>query len=57
MATYIRTNWDDERAEGWSRRQAQRSEIYGPATEKMLDLAGLRTGNRVLVYRHAQQHY
>ncbi len=48
MATYIRSKWDDERAEGWSRKQAQRGEIYGPATEKMLDLADLRTGNRVL---------
>ena len=38
----------DERAELWSRLQAQRSETYGPATEMMLDLADLRTGNRVL---------
>ena len=40
-------NWD-ERAERWSRMQARRSETYGPATEMMLDLADLRTGNRVL---------
>ncbi len=38
----------DERAEQWRRLQAQRSEIYRPATEMMLDLADLRTGNRVL---------
>jgi SAM-dependent methyltransferase len=38
----------DERAERWNRRQAQRNEIFGPATEMMLDLADLRTGNRVL---------
>ena len=38
----------DERAERWNHSQAQRSEIYGPATEIMLDLADLRTGNRVL---------
>jgi len=40
-------NWD-ERAERWSRRQAERGEVYGPATEMMLDLTDLRTGNRVL---------
>ena len=40
-------HWD-ERAERWSRLQAQRSEIYRPATEMMLDLADLRAGNRVL---------
>jgi len=38
----------DERAEQWSRLQAQRSETFGPATEMMLDLANLRAGNRVL---------
>ena len=40
--------WDAERAERWIRSQAQRREVYGPATERMLDLAELRTGNRVL---------
>ena len=40
-------NWD-ERAERWSRMQAQRGEVYGPATEMMLDLANLRNGNRAL---------
>ena len=48
MATYIRPGWDDERAEHWSHMQAQRGETYGPATERMLDLANLRNGNRVL---------
>lgn len=40
-------NWD-ERAERWSRMGAQRTEVYGPATEKMIELAGLRPGSRVL---------
>ncbi len=40
-------NWD-ELAERRSRTQAERDEVYGPATEMMLDLADLRTGNRVL---------
>jgi SAM-dependent methyltransferase len=40
--------WDAERAERWIRSQARRSEVYGAATERMLDLADLRTGNRVL---------
>jgi hypothetical protein len=40
--------WDAERAEQWVRSQAQRTEVYEPATEKMLDLADLRPGNRVL---------
>ncbi len=38
----------DERAERYSRMQAERSEVYGPATEMMLDLADLRAGIRVL---------
>ena len=40
-------DWD-EHAERRSRTQAQRDEVYGPATERMLDLADLQTGNRVL---------
>ena len=40
-------DWD-ERAERYSRMQAERSETLGLATEMMLDLADLRTGNRVL---------
>jgi len=38
----------DERAERWIRNQGQRSNTFGPATEIMLDLADIRTGNRVL---------
>ncbi len=42
-------NWGSgEVAQNWSRGQAQREEYYQPATEMMLDLADLRTGNRVL---------
>ncbi len=42
-------NWGSgEVAQTWSRGQAQREEYYQPATEMMLDLADLRTGNRVL---------
>jgi len=40
--------WDAERVERWNRSQAQRSETFGPATEMMLDLADIQTGNRVL---------
>ncbi len=40
--------FDSQSAERWSRMQAERSETLGPATEMMLDLADLRTGNRVL---------
>ena len=42
-------NWEsDEVAEHWSRNQARRDEHIGPATEMMLDLAGLQSGHRVL---------
>jgi ubiquinone/menaquinone biosynthesis C-methylase UbiE len=42
-------NWaSDEVAEHWSRNQARRDEHIGPATEMMVDLAGLRPGHRVL---------
>ena len=42
-------NWaSPEVAEQWSRRQARRDKIYGPATEMMLDLAGIKAGDRVL---------
>jgi SAM-dependent methyltransferase len=40
--------WDAEFAERWIRNQDQRSEAYGPATERMFDLADLGAGNRVL---------
>jgi ubiquinone/menaquinone biosynthesis C-methylase UbiE len=42
-------NWaSDEIVEEWSRNQARRDAVMGPATEMMLDLADLRTGYRVL---------
>ncbi len=47
MATDGFPNWD-EHAERRSRTQAQREEIFGPATERMLELADLQAGNRVL---------
>src|SRR5919108_5091436 len=37
-----------EIAEHWSRSQARRDEVIRPATEMMLDLANLQSGNRVL---------
>jgi ubiquinone/menaquinone biosynthesis C-methylase UbiE len=37
-----------EIAEHWSRGQARRDEVIRPATEMMLDLANLQSGNRVL---------
>lgn len=39
---------DAERAARWLRNEAQHSEVYGTATEKMLELAEIRTGDRVL---------
>jgi ubiquinone/menaquinone biosynthesis C-methylase UbiE len=42
-------NWaSPEVVERWRRTQARRDEHFGPATEMMLDLAGLQTGHRVL---------
>jgi ubiquinone/menaquinone biosynthesis C-methylase UbiE len=35
-------------AEGWRRGAAARAEFLGPVTERMLDLAGIGPGNRVL---------
>jgi SAM-dependent methyltransferase len=40
--------WDTDWAERWMRSQAKPSDVYGAATERMLDLADLCTGNRVL---------
>ena len=40
-------NWD-ERAERWIRRQAERDEVFRPATEMMLDMANIKAGYRVL---------
>src|SRR5262249_61893816 len=42
-------NWTSpEVAEHWRRTRARRDEHIGPATEMMLDLAGLQNGHRVL---------
>ena len=37
-----------ESADWWSAGQAARQQIYGAATEMMLDLAGVQVGSRVL---------
>ncbi len=37
-----------ESADWWSAGQAARQQIYGAATEMMLDLAGIHAGSRVL---------
>jgi hypothetical protein len=37
-----------EGAERWHRGKAQRADASGPANELMLDLANLRSGDRVL---------
>jgi hypothetical protein len=42
-------DWESSQvAEQWSRNQALRDESIGPATEMVLDLAGLENGQRVL---------
>ena len=42
-------DWESSQvAEQWSRNQALRDESIGPATEMVLDLAGLENGHRVL---------
>jgi len=38
----------DERAEQWLRSQVERDETHGPATEKMLNMADIKAGYRVL---------
>jgi ubiquinone/menaquinone biosynthesis C-methylase UbiE len=44
-----RVNWEsDEIAERRNRGREQRSAMHGPATQTMLDLAGIGTGSRVL---------
>jgi len=40
--------WGADWAERWMSSQAKRSDVYEAATERMLDLVDLRTGNRVL---------
>jgi ubiquinone/menaquinone biosynthesis C-methylase UbiE len=48
-AMSTKVNWEsDEIAERRNRGRAQRSAMRGPATEMMLDLAGVGTGSRVL---------
>src|SRR5581483_6362765 len=37
-----------EAAEGWRRGAAERAQDLGPITERMLDLAGIEPGHRVL---------
>ena len=37
-----------ERGESWRRGKRLRGEVFGPATEMMLDLANMRVGDRVL---------
>jgi ubiquinone/menaquinone biosynthesis C-methylase UbiE len=48
MATLTREQWGKERADWWSAAQARRGQIYGAATEMMLDLAVVQPGSRVL---------
>ena len=51
MTTFTRTReqWKrKESADWWSAGQASRQQIIGAATEKMLDLAGVQAGSRVL---------
>jgi ubiquinone/menaquinone biosynthesis C-methylase UbiE len=49
MTTLQREQWElKEKADWWSAGQARRQETLGPATEMMLDMAGVRSGSRVL---------
>jgi len=49
MTTLTREQWErKETADWWSAAQARRRQIYGAATEVMLDLAGVQAGRRVL---------
>ena len=43
-----------ESADWWNAGQAVRQQLYGAATEMMLDLAGVKAGSRVLTWRRAQ---
>jgi len=40
--------WGTESADWWSAGQARRQQIYGPATEMMLEVASVQPGSRVL---------
>jgi len=49
MTTFTREQWErKESADWWNAGQAARQQIIGAATEKMLDLAGVQAGSRVL---------
>src|SRR5215831_13003575 len=48
MTTLTREQWGKERADRWSAQQARRGQIYGAATEMMLDVAAVQPGTRVL---------
>ena len=49
MATLTREQWErKETADYWSSRQTVRQQVYGAVTEKMLDVAAVQSGSRVL---------
>ena len=49
MTTLTREQWGrKESADWWSAAQARRRQIYGAATEMMLDVAAVQPGSRVL---------
>ena len=49
LAAKIAESWlTAEKAESWRRGKRLRGEVFGPATEMMLDLANMRVGDRVL---------
>src|SRR5262249_57936154 len=49
MTTLTREQWErKETADWWRAAQARRGQIYGAATEMMLDVAAVQPGSRVL---------
>src|SRR5262249_34750436 len=49
MTTLTREQWErKETADWWSAAQARRRQIYGAATEMMLEVAAVQPGSRVL---------
>ena len=49
MTTLTREQWErKETADAWSAAQARRRQMYGAATEMMLDMAAVQPGSRVL---------
>jgi ubiquinone/menaquinone biosynthesis C-methylase UbiE len=49
MTTLTREQWErKETADWWNAAQARRRQIYGAATEMMLDVAAVQPGSRVL---------